>query len=77
MAPSSFVAYNWPVTGILKKALGVLCIVAGIVFGILPFVPGILLVFVGLELLGAPIVPWERIRALRDRSRRGKSDEEY
>ena len=36
----------------LKRALGILCIVVGLVALVLPIVPGALLLFVGMELLG-------------------------
>lgn len=48
---------------LLRKFLGILCIMIGAAFGILPFVPGILLIFVGLELLGVPLIPWEKLQS--------------
>ncbi len=50
---------------LLKRIAGALCLLAGILLGFLPFVPGVLLVLFGLELLGLPIVPWERVKNYR------------
>jgi len=47
---------------ILRKIFGVLCIFAGIFFGFVPLIPGFILVFLGLELLGIPLIQWEKIQ---------------
>lgn len=46
----------------LRKVLGVCCIIGGILFGIFPFVPGVLLVVVGLEFLGIVLIPWDKVK---------------
>lgn len=56
---------------IARKTSGVLCIAAGCAFGLLPFVPGILLVIVGAELLGIRERAWERIKSF-GRRKEGK-----
>lgn len=57
---------------LFKKILGVLCVIAGIFFGFVPVVPGFVLIFIGLELLGVPIVPWETLKSY---FKRKKEDE--
>lgn len=59
-----------------RKVLGILSIALGIAFGVLPFVPGILLIFVGLELLGVSLVPWEKIKGYWRKKDHPKSDTE-
>lgn len=54
---------------LLKRVVGVLCVLLGIMFGFLPFVPGIILVLFGLELLGLPLVPWEKVQRFWKRKR--------
>lgn len=62
MARTCLFAYNCGVRTILKKLLGVLCIICGALLGLVPLVPGIVLVVIGLDLLGVPILPWQRIK---------------
>lgn len=47
-----------------KKTVGVFSISIGLLFGILPFVPGILLIIVGLELLGLREATVEKIKSI-------------
>jgi hypothetical protein len=47
----------------MKKVVGVLFIILGILALVTPFTPGSWLVFVGLEILGVRIAFWEKIKA--------------
>jgi hypothetical protein len=47
-----------------KKTIGVFSISIGLLFGILPLVPGILLIVVGLELLGLREATVEKIKSI-------------
>ncbi len=47
----------------LKRAVGVLCIVLGLLALVTPLTPGSWLVFVGLELLGIRWLAWDKVRA--------------
>lgn len=64
----------------MRKFLGVLCIIAGALLGFVPLVPGIVLVLLGLELLGIPVIPWKRMvevwRARKEKRKESK-DEVY
>ena len=62
---------------LLRKLLGVLLIVLGIFFGFVPFVPGIVLILLGLQLLGMPIIPLERVKSFFQRKQNSaqKDDE--
>lgn len=60
---------------LLKRIAGALCLVAGILLGFLPFVPGVLLILFGLELLGLPLVPWEKVKEFSFRRRNKKDDQ--
>lgn len=58
----------------LKKALGVFLIVFGVLGMILPILPGVWLIPVGLQLLGLRLVidrkkPWREIFTLRDHTK--------
>jgi hypothetical protein len=47
----------------IKKAVGVLFILIGLLALVTPFTPGSWLVFVGLELLGLRMLFWDKIKA--------------
>lgn len=59
----------------VKKSLGVLCIVLGILFGILPLVPGVLLIIVGLELLGLRLLFSDRLKETFRRKKKEEKEE--
>lgn len=50
---------DWPK---VKKIIGVIFIVYGLIALITPFTPGSLLIFVGLELLGVELLFWDKIK---------------
>lgn len=54
---------------LLKKLLGIICIVIGGVLTIVPILPGFPLVLVGLELLGIRNTLQERFRAWKTRDK--------
>jgi uncharacterized protein YqgC (DUF456 family) len=63
----------------LKRTLGVLCLVYGIIALVTPFTPGALLIFVGLELLGLTFLLPKSVLKYLDIVKRklsGKSHEE-
>jgi len=45
-----------------KKIIGVILILLGVVAGFLPFIPGVVLVVIGLELLGIHLLSWNKIK---------------
>jgi len=47
----------------VKKIIGILLIVIGLLALITPFTPGAWLIFVGLELFGFRILFWDKIKA--------------
>ncbi len=47
---------------LFRKLIGVLLILLGMLLGFVPFVPGIVLVLLGLQLLGLPLVNIERVK---------------
>ena len=47
----------------LKKVIGVILIIYGLLALITPFTPGSWLIFIGLEFLGIRLVMWDKIRA--------------
>jgi len=47
-----------------KNTVGVFSISVGLIFGILPFVPGILLIIIGLELLGLREATFAKIKSI-------------
>jgi len=51
---------DWPK---LKKVIGVILIIYGIIALLTPFTPGSWLAFIGLELLGVDLIFWEKIKA--------------
>ncbi|MFZ2199386.1 MAG: hypothetical protein WAV40_01185 [Microgenomates group bacterium] len=62
----------------LKRAFGIFLIIFGILGLILPILPGVWVIPIGLELLGWRLVidrkkPWQKIISLRDKS---KDDED-
>jgi len=62
----------------LKRGLGIFLIIFGILGLILPILPGVWVIPIGLELLGWRLVidrkkPWREIISLRDKTK--KSDE--
>lgn len=58
----------------LRKILGVMCILGGILFGIFPFVPGVLLIIIGLELLGIVLIPWDKLTWFTRKKKTGEDD---
>ena len=52
-----------------KNTIGVFSISIGLLFGVLPFVPGILLILVGLELLGLREATIDRLKQLFGRNK--------
>lgn len=52
---------------VARKTIGVFSIGVGLLFGIFPFVPGVLLIVVGLELLGYRERLWEYWNSKRGR----------
>ncbi|MEX0918139.1 MAG: hypothetical protein WDZ93_03210 [Candidatus Paceibacterota bacterium] len=60
---------------ILRKTLGVLCILAGMLLGFIPLLPGIVLVLLGVHLLGLSFLSRERVEDLIARFRRKKTDD--
>lgn len=50
---------------VLKKLLGLLLIVLGVIIFLTPFTPGSWIFFVGLELIGVRMAVWERIKEAR------------
>ena len=61
---------------LLRKLLGALLIVLGVLFGFVPFVPGIVLILLGLQLLGMPIIPLERVKGFFRRDQKNPSPDE-
>ena len=57
---------------LFRKIIGVLLILMGMLLGFVPFIPGIVLVLLGLQLLGLPLVNWERVKEF---FRRRKDDQ--
>mgnify|MGYP001574646026 CR=1 FL=1 len=47
----------------IKKTIGVLLIVIGLLALVTPFTPGSWLIFVGLEFIGIRILFWDKIKA--------------
>lgn len=47
----------------LKKMIGVVFVIIGVLAFVTPFTPGSWLIFVGLEFLGFRILFWEKIKA--------------
>lgn len=47
----------------IKKIVGVILIVIGLLFLVTPFTPGSWLIFVGLEFIGIRILFWDKIKA--------------
>lgn len=60
--------YSIMVARASKKMAGGMILGTGLIFGILPFVPGIVLIILGLELLGLREVVLERIHSWRKKS---------
>ncbi|MDO8523473.1 MAG: PGPGW domain-containing protein [bacterium] len=56
----------------LKKIIGVLAIIVGVLALVTPFTPGAWLIFVGLGLLGVRILFWEKLKARLARTPRPK-----
>jgi len=46
----------------LRKTLGIILIVVGLLALVTPFTPGAWLIFVGLELMGVRILFWDKIK---------------
>ncbi len=46
----------------LKKVVGVILVVIGLLALVTPFTPGSWLIFVGLELLGVELIFWDKIK---------------
>lgn len=47
----------------IKKTIGILLIVIGLLALVTPFTPGSWLIFIGLEFIGIRIVFWDKIKA--------------
>ncbi len=47
----------------VKKTIGILLIIIGLLALVTPFTPGSWLIFVGLEFLGLRILFWDKIKA--------------
>lgn len=61
---------------IAKKALGVIAIIVGLLGLVFPILPGWILIFVGLELLGIQILFVERIKEyVKNKIKRGKRND--
>ena len=46
----------------IKKAIGIILIVVGLLASVTPFTPGSWLIFVGLEFIGIRILFWDKIK---------------
>ena len=47
----------------IRKTIGILLIVVGLLALVTPFTPGSWLIFIGLEFIGIRIVFWDKIKA--------------
>jgi uncharacterized protein YqgC (DUF456 family) len=55
--------YNLKNKSSLKKTIGILLIIVGILALVTPFTPGAWLIFVGLEFMGIRVLFWDKIKA--------------
>jgi hypothetical protein len=60
---------------VLKKGIGVLFVILGVLALVTPLTPGSWLAFVGLELLGLRFVFWEKIRRGLEKGKKEKEAE--
>jgi len=58
----------------LKKTVGVILIILGVLALVTPFTPGAWLVFIGLEFLGFRLAFWSRIKAWLKRRKETEKD---
>ena len=49
---------------VLKEITGIILLIIGILGLLIPIIPGILIIFIGLQLMGLHLLLWHRIKKL-------------